>query len=371
MDKEYVLKRSNGKIFTSIGSNTILGINQPSKTATPVNLIGRNKVSWGQAVNENFLWLAENFAGQTAPKGSVTGQLWYNYNTSSGQLLMSLVDSARQPDSSNPETEADWGTIPLITLMNTVPDGDNSILGRMVLTQNADALMVLMKNKEWREIQTTKPIDKQYESLLDINYDPNKKYIAFTTATSKKPISFFNKGGTALVDDKGYMYFNDAEGALKFGANYFYTLKILAREVIEDSKGNVVPVPNTYKTWEVKGSFYIDNNGGFNAGTTKPKDLPDPRKIKSISQVKDVYDQTNNTANWDINVELNTVDPTLPNGDLTTQAGYENYVSASLNSRSHLGFKITGNISNISTGQVVRTQWSVLLQLTGIPPLGT
>jgi hypothetical protein len=62
-----------------------------------------------------------------------------------------------------------------------------------------------MKNKEWREIQTTRPMNKEYSSLLDINYDTGFKYIAFTQSTATKPIAYFNLGGASITDADGWV----------------------------------------------------------------------------------------------------------------------------------------------------------------------
>lgn len=365
----YVIKRSNGSIYATIPSNTILGPNQQGDKAVPINLVGRDKVGYGQAFNENALWLAENFAGQTRPNGSVPGQIWYRNTTGTGELLISLVDSARQPDNTDPSTELDWASIPMITLFNTVPDGDTSIMGRMVLTNNGDSLKVLMKNKEWREIQTTRPINKQYESLLEINYDTGSKYIAFTQGTPTKTISFFNLGGTSITDSNGWVTFQNGESVLQFGSNYFYELKVMGRVVNTDpNTGEVVPFPSAYSTWMIKGAFYVDNKGVIVPGNVTASQIPDPRKIAKLTQIVDTIDSEDST--WSINVAINGPDTTLPNASGTTKTDYTNYVAASLNSKKHLGFRIDVTISGLNPGQTTLTQWSALLELTGIPPVG-
>lgn len=363
----YIIKRSNGKIYASIPNNTILGPNQPNQNPSPINLVGRNKVGYGQAWDENALWQAENFAGQLAPKGSVTGQIWYRYTSGTGELLISLVDNARQPDASKPETELDWAAIPMITVFNTVPDGSNSVMGRMVLTNNGDSLRVLMKDKEWREIQTSRPQNKQFESLLDINYDAGTKYISYTQGTPTRPVAYFNVGGASEVDSAGYTVFQNGDGVFQFGSNYFYELKIIAREVSVQS-GEVVSIPPNYKTWLIKGSWYINNEGGYVPGSTIASALPDPRKVANLTQIIDTIDSTQDQ--WDVSVNINGIDVNLPGSGGTTQADYENFVLASLNSNKHLGIRIDGTVSNLSAGQTTLTQWSVFLKLTGVPPVG-
>lgn len=363
----YIIKRSNGKIFASIPNNVILGPNQPNSNPTPINLVGRDKVSYGQALDENFLWLAENFSGETAPKGSVSGQIWYRNSSSTGELLISLVDTARQPDSSNSATELDWASIPMITLFNTLPDGDSSIMGRMALTSNGDSLYVLMKNKEWREIQTTRPVNKQYESLLDINYDTGTKYIAFTQSTPTKTIAYFNSGAASTTDSDGWVTFQDGDGVLQFGSNYFYELKIIGRKVTL-SGTTVVPYPSTYNTWIIKGSFYVDNEGTIVLGTATASQIPDPRKISTLTQIVDTIDSTDQT--WSVNVVINGVDSTLASASGTTQADYQTYVTAALNSTTHLGLRIDATLTGLSTGQTTYTQWSCYFECTGIPNVG-
>jgi len=365
---QYTIKRSNGKIYATIPNNVILGPNQPNGNPVPINLVGRDKVGYGQAWNENALWLAENFAGQTRPSGSVPGQIWYKNSSGTGELLISLKDSARQPDPANPDTELDWASIPMITLFNTVPDGDTSIMGRMVLTNNGDSLKVLMKNKEWREIQTTRPVNKQYESLLDINYDTGKKYIEFTRNTSTKTIAYFNLGGASITDSDGWVTFQNGESVLQFGSNYFYELKIMGRTVNTDSTGEVVPFPSVYSDWIIRGSFYVDNEGTITNGVATASQIPDPRKISSLTQIVDTIDSIDQT--WSVAVVINGVDASLTNGNGTTQADYNSYVTSSLNSSKHLGFRIDATISDLNAGQSTLTQWSALLTLTGIPPVG-
>ncbi len=363
----YVIKRSNGKIFATIPNNVILGPNQATSNPVPINLVGRDKVSYGQALNENFLWMTEHFARKDRPKGSVPGQIWYRNTSGAGELLISLKDSARQPDPADSSTELEWASIPMITLFNTVPDGDNSIMGRMVLTNNGDSLKVLMKNKEWREIQTTRPLNKQYESLLDINYDINQKYISFTQTTPTKTVAFFNLGGASITDESGWVTYQNGESVLQFGANYFYHLKIMGRTV-NSSSGEIVPFPSTYSTWIVRGSFYVDNMGTIVPGEVSANQIPDPRKITSLTKIIDTIDNVD--TSWSVDVVVNGADDSLPGASGKTKADYNAYVTASLNSNKHYGIRIDATIDGLTTGQTTLTQWSVLAEITGIPGIG-
>jgi microcystin-dependent protein len=57
-------------------------INQDTSLQFP----GRSTTSYGQAINENFLHLLENFANSSAPTGPVEGQLWYDNTDGVDQL---------------------------------------------------------------------------------------------------------------------------------------------------------------------------------------------------------------------------------------------------------------------------------------------
>lgn len=47
-------------------------------TSTALTLIGRDYAGYGAFLNENFIYLLENFAGNTAPNQKLTGQIWYD-----------------------------------------------------------------------------------------------------------------------------------------------------------------------------------------------------------------------------------------------------------------------------------------------------
>lgn len=43
-----------------------------------INLIGKNRSGYGEAQNQNFVYLLENFAGTTPPSNALSGQIWYD-----------------------------------------------------------------------------------------------------------------------------------------------------------------------------------------------------------------------------------------------------------------------------------------------------
>lgn len=58
-------------------------------TTTSLTLAGPNYVGYGQSLNENLVYLLENFAGTLQPSRSIAGQLWFNTTTQTLQVYTS------------------------------------------------------------------------------------------------------------------------------------------------------------------------------------------------------------------------------------------------------------------------------------------
>jgi hypothetical protein len=51
--------------------------------AASISLVGRGFKGWGKPLQENILWIMQNFAGIDPPSNPLTGQLWYDTNSGS------------------------------------------------------------------------------------------------------------------------------------------------------------------------------------------------------------------------------------------------------------------------------------------------
>lgn len=67
----YVINRYDGSILTSVEDGTLNQI-------TEVKLVGKNYAGYGEAQNENFLHLMENFSGAAPPLKPLSGMIWYD-----------------------------------------------------------------------------------------------------------------------------------------------------------------------------------------------------------------------------------------------------------------------------------------------------
>jgi hypothetical protein len=69
----YNINKYNGSLLTSISDGTA------DSTSTNLTLPGPNYIGYGQQLNENLVYLLENFASDTAPIGhNLLGQLWFD-----------------------------------------------------------------------------------------------------------------------------------------------------------------------------------------------------------------------------------------------------------------------------------------------------
>lgn len=79
-------------VINYLGGTITIPIGAANTTATPLTLIGRNWTSpnvqqgFGQAINQNFVSILENFANTTAPTSPLSGQFWYDSSVSEIKL---------------------------------------------------------------------------------------------------------------------------------------------------------------------------------------------------------------------------------------------------------------------------------------------
>ena len=70
----------------TVNKGTIVVADNTLNSETTLSFPGRGTTAYGQAVNENFLHILENFANTTAPLRPVEGQLWYDSTQGVDQL---------------------------------------------------------------------------------------------------------------------------------------------------------------------------------------------------------------------------------------------------------------------------------------------
>ena len=111
----YVINKSDGTALTTLQDATV-------DNTTSITLVGRNYIGYGEAQNENYLFLLENFSHDTAPVRPITGQLWHDntinvikvYDGTQWAAVGSATISATAP------TDAPDGALWLKTPANTL-----------------------------------------------------------------------------------------------------------------------------------------------------------------------------------------------------------------------------------------------------------
>lgn len=79
----YILTKTNGNTLTVVDDASL-------DVSTDLTFVGRNYSGYGEAVNENFLKLLENFSNDAAPPNPISGQLWFD--SSSGAKKLNVYD---------------------------------------------------------------------------------------------------------------------------------------------------------------------------------------------------------------------------------------------------------------------------------------
>jgi hypothetical protein len=104
----YNINNYCGSFLVSVQNSTIC------TTSTSLGLIGQNSVNFGLALNENFVYLLQNFSSSTPPASPIQGQIWYNNVTA----VMNYYDG-QQWHVLSPPFDGDAGTAQvLITAVN-------------------------------------------------------------------------------------------------------------------------------------------------------------------------------------------------------------------------------------------------------------
>lgn len=68
----YTINKTDGSVLATVADG------QVDQGSTSLTLIGKNFSGFGDYLNENFVHILENFAGQSQPAPAIAGQLWYD-----------------------------------------------------------------------------------------------------------------------------------------------------------------------------------------------------------------------------------------------------------------------------------------------------
>ena len=120
----YIINRFSGAQLLSLEDGTV-------DSTTDIKLIGKNYSGYGEAQNENFLFLLENFAGANAPTRPISGMIWYDSNSSK----IKVFDGTR------------WKTTSSAEVSSTQPTG--LVEGELWWNNTANQLYARNASNEW------------------------------------------------------------------------------------------------------------------------------------------------------------------------------------------------------------------------------
>ena len=98
----YTLSKSNGATLILLNDGLV------DTSVSSLNLIGKNVSNFGDAQNENFLFLLENFAKSTEPRSPLQGQIWFD--SSSNVFRPAVFDGSN------------WRSLAVLQYSNTTTD---------------------------------------------------------------------------------------------------------------------------------------------------------------------------------------------------------------------------------------------------------
>jgi len=142
----YQILRTNGSTLTTIQDGTI------NTTSTSLQLPGRNKAGYGQALNQNFVRIIENFSSDTPPPNPLKGQLWYN--TSTGTLNVCPGDGITNGASWSTLTSTSSGSS-LVTLGSLDVTNDVAIHGNLTVDNDIIGDTILVRLATVTDTTTT------------------------------------------------------------------------------------------------------------------------------------------------------------------------------------------------------------------------
>ena len=88
----YQLNKTNGTLLTELIDGQI------DNSTTNLTFVGRNYTGYGEAFNENFIKLLENFSNTAAPSNPIEGQLWWDVS----EKRLKVFDSLEWKATGNP-----------------------------------------------------------------------------------------------------------------------------------------------------------------------------------------------------------------------------------------------------------------------------
>ena len=256
----YELNKTDGTILTNLIDGQI------DTSSTNLTLVGRNYSGYGEAFNENFIKLLENFANTAAPSNPLSGQTWWN---TEAQRLQ-VYDGDQWKASGGPFVQSDRpqmvaGDLWINNETQQVFAYDGNIANDLILL-GPD----YTKNQGFTGFEVVSILDAQSRSRTIAKFNIGNTLVGVFSALEFTPIfsqvitelvTDENPSGTIfkgfnIVDKTNFKWYGTAESA---NALVTQTGEIVTAGQFLPSDGNGVTT----------GTLTIQNSGGLTIGLSQ------------------------------------------------------------------------------------------------------
>jgi hypothetical protein len=238
----YNLLNYDGSFLVSVPNSTI------NTTTTSLGLIGQNSVNFGLTLNENLIYLLQNFSSSTPPASPIQGQLWYNSITS----IMNYYNGI-QWQVLSPPFDGDAGTAQVLI---------TAVHPQIEVTVFFSAGLIIGAVSHFKLTPSQLPL---YATIGDTNFPFQSRFPAgispgITLATDSHGYQFAGTATSAnvLATGRTIALTGSAQGSVIFnGSNNV----VITTTLINALQGNIISNANVTQIPNWFSNVFVNSNG--------------------------------------------------------------------------------------------------------------
>lgn len=253
----YQLNRTDGTLLTELIDGQI------DNQSTNLILVGRNYTGYGEAFNENFIKLLENFSNTAAPSNPISGQLWWD------------VSEQRLKVFNGSQWKASGGPIVQSTQPQMVA-GDlwiNSATNQVYAFDGSDLILigpVYTANQQLSGFQISSILDEQSRSRTIAKLYVGGNLVAILSSLTFTPIVEERISGLVSVSNPNGTIFEGInvinKGTFKFYGTAESASALISQTGITRTADQFLPSDSNGITI---GTITIQNSGGLTIGLSQ------------------------------------------------------------------------------------------------------
>jgi hypothetical protein len=243
----YTINKTNGDVLVTVPDGSV------DTTTIDLSLIGKNAPTYGEAQNENFVRLLENFSSGTAPARPLKGQLWYD---AGGENRIKVYNGTG------------WRPISGAIVSTGEPGVTQSVVGDVWMNSNTGQLYV-RHSTGWRLVG---PVWSVLDNTLGVQVD---QVTDSGTDTTKKVLGLYSNGERIGIVSNHTAFTTTITGFSTIGkgitlnsslsGNKFHGMATEAESVAGFTPGSFMRADVNTAT---SGTLTVNNNSGLYVGTS-------------------------------------------------------------------------------------------------------